>query len=820
MESQFAALLRRHRIAAGLTQDELSILSGISVQAISTLERGTRRYPQLSTVRALAGALRLDPDQKSALDAAASRRGRAKPRSPAAEATEPPESTEDETEDETEVQAVQEAAEPGPPQQNREAVSPRQLPFASGDFTGREQEIEDLRRYLSASPGVSVTTITGMGGIGKTSLAVQVAHRVAEHYPDGQLYLDLRGFGLGPPMEPLEALTYLLEDLGEVPPVDLPTAAARYRTALAERRLVLLLDNAANHQQVRPLLPGSGGCAVLVTSRRSLTGLGGRQFYLGEPPLHESIDMFRRISGRYDAPADDCAEVVRQCGGLPLAIRMAGARLASRPSWPVAHLAERLADGRRRLDELQLDDSGVRATLNLSIEQLAGSDDPTDVQAVSLFAMLGLAAAVDLSAPLAAALAQLPEPEAATVLERLVDVHLLTTPGPGRYRLHDLVRVAAREFAEQTLTEDERRAATTRWLQRVAAVVWKASEFAGHGLTRERWLDPGRLDAADDLPRQEDVLSWLDHERPALVPTIQQAVRDHPGLAVQLAVGLNAYYARRRAWLDWLLVTEAVLPLVEEGADRIAEGLVLHDLGAAHAELNQYDEAVAPLRRAVAAADASGDENLQSLCLSSLSHVLERAGRSTEGIPYAARAREIGLRLGVPARAAWACLALGMLHLRTGAAETAERLFAEALDLLPDPGQRRQRGLVAQNVGVAYREAGQYSLADRALRHGVELYRAAGADVQEAVVLTELARLRLAEDSLDSAARHLGQALAIAGQHGDRICEADVRRLLGETLHRQGELADARREWRLAYAIHTQHAIPIPADLQANLEFG
>ncbi|MEU0096909.1 tetratricopeptide repeat protein [Kribbella sp. NPDC006257] len=772
MDSQFAALLRRHRSAAGFTQDELAAVSKVSVQAISTLERGTRRYPQLSTVDALADALHLDGDQRAALVAAASRRGKTGP-------------------DRQTVPAV--------------ASSPRQLPFVSGDFTGRVSELADLTDYLTSGNGVHVVAITGMGGIGKTTLAIHTAHQVADHYKDGQLYLDLRGFGIGPPLQPLDALTYLLEDLGETPSADLATASGRLRTALAARRLVLLLDNASDQEQVRPLLPGMGGCAVIVTSRRSLAGLGGRQFHLGEPPLEESVAMLRRISERPDAPEEECAEVVRQCGGLPLAIRMAGARLASRPTWPVAHLAERLADGRRRLDELQLDDSGVRATLVLSIEQLAGSDDPVDVQAVTMFALLGLSDCVDLTSALAAALSNSPEPEAVVVLERLVDVHLLNTPGPGRYRLHDLVRVAARELAEQMLTKEDRAEAKTRWIKRLSAVVWKASEYAGHGVTREGWLQHAWLEGAEDLTSQADVLLWLDIERSNLIPTLQQAVVDFPELAVQLAVGMNAYYALRRAWLEWLQANEAVLQLAADGDDRIAEGLVLHDLGAAHAELGNYEQAAEPLRRAIAAAEASGDGNLQALCLSSLSHVLERTGRIAAGIPYAERAREIGLRLGIPPRAAWACLALGMLYLKTDAAEDARRLFNEALELLTEPGQERFRGMVAQNIGVAYREAGQYDVAAEALRNSLDLYRKAGAAISQAEALNELGRLCLAQGRYDEAGEYQSEGLAIAGQHGDWLCEADIRQSLGEVRRAQGLLPEARREWRIALSIHEQH---------------
>lgn len=340
-----------------------------------------------------------------------------------------------------------------------------------------------------------------------------------------------------------------------------------------------------------------------------------------------------------------------------------------------------------------------------------------------MFTLLGLSNAVDLTSALAAALSDSPEPEAVVVLERLVDVHLLATPGPGRYRLHDLVRVAAREFADQMLTSAEREAANTRWLRRVSAVVWKASEYAGHGVTRETWIDKEWMVGADDLPTYEDVLVWLDRERPSLVAAVQQAAQDQPPLAIQLAIGLNAYYALRRAWLEWQQVNEAAQRLVTGGRDRIAEALVLHDLGAANAELGQYERAVEPLRKAVDAAEASGDGNLQALCLSSLSHVLERTGRVADGIPYAERAREIGLRLGIPPRAAWACLALGMLYLKTGEGEAAQRHFTEAMELLTEPGQEKYRGLIAQNVGVAYREAGRFDIAAETLHESLELYR-------------------------------------------------------------------------------------------------
>ena len=233
-----------------------------------------------------------------------------------------------------------------------------------------------------------------------------------------------------------------------------------------------------------------------------------------------------------------------------------------------------------------------------------------------------------------------------------------------------------------------------------------------------------------------------------------------------------------------------------------------------HAELGQYEQAVAPLRQAIDAAEAAGDGNLQALCLSSLSHVLERTGRTTDGIPYAERAREIGLGLGIPQRAAWACLALGMLYLKTGAAETAQRHFHEALDLLVEPEMERHRGQVAQNVGVAYREAGQYSVASEALHESLDLYRKAGAATRQAEVLNELGRLRMAEGRYDEAIAHESEGLAIAGQHGDWLCEADIRKSLGEVHRAQGQLPEARREWRIALSIHEKHNAHGAGDLE------
>lgn len=787
MDSQFAALLRRHRQAGGLTQDELAERSGLSPEAISALERGFRRYPQRGTLTALADALGLDADQRAALEAAASRRGR-----PAVQTTAPP-----------------------------AFVPPRQLPLAPGDFTGRDAELRQLVDHLTrTTPGPAaweragrVVAVTGMGGIGKTTLAVHAAHHVTGLFADGQLYLDLRGFGPGPPLEPLDALTAILSTLGvstDGLPSDLKTAVTRYRNLVAERRLLLLMDNAVDADQVLPLLPLAPGCAVIATSRCSLTGLTTSHLELGIPPVPESIELLGTVAGRKLGDDPAAADVVDQCGGLPLAVRMAGARLASRPNWPVGHLADRLADERRRLDELEIDHAGVRATLTLSIEQLASSDDPLDVQAAAYFALLGLADGADLSVRLVAALAGASEGEAATVLERLVDVHLLTSQGNDRYRLHDLLRVSAMEYAEQVLTPSEQAAARDRWLERVLAVAWRASELGAHGATRQAWLDPAWLKPSEDLTTEDEVLAWLDAERQTLVPTVRRTASTSPVVAIRLAIGLNAYYTQQKLWLDWLHVNQAVVGLVANGDDPIAEAVVLHDLGAAQAELGQYAPAAERLHRAVAAADRTVDRILQVLCLSSLSHALERNGQYAEGIPYAERARRLGLHVGHPGRTAYACLALGMLYLKTGDNGRARDRFNEALALGAAAGPRGGQGMIALNVGVAYREAGQYQTAAEALEQCLALFRADDGSLAEAEALDELGLLAFALGNHSQAVLHYGEALAIAGQHGDWLREATIRRHLGDAHQTQGHESEARREWRLAQTILHSHAIPTP----------
>jgi hypothetical protein len=278
-----------------------------------------------------------------------------------------------------------------------ERSPPRQLPTDIATFTGRSAEVDQLLASVGAAGPVVISAIGGMGGIGKSALAIHVAHRLADRFPDGQLYVNLQGSTASlPPMEPLEVLGRFLRSLGvdaRQIPSQVDEAAARFRSLVADRRLLVVLDNARDAGQVAPLLPGSPGGAVLVTSRRVLASLDGARFlHLDVLSRGEAVALLGRLAGQRRVAAEPRAaeDVALRCGRFPLALRVAAARLAARPAWPVRALADRLADERRRLDELELADLGIRASLELSLLELSASPDPVDRAAAAAFPLLGL----------------------------------------------------------------------------------------------------------------------------------------------------------------------------------------------------------------------------------------------------------------------------------------------------------------------------------------------------------------------------------------------------------------------------------------------
>jgi DNA-binding SARP family transcriptional activator len=422
-----------------------------------------------------------------------------------------------------------------------------QLPPDSPDFTGRDQQIEMLSQVVGKDPdetrpgAVALAVVTGMAGIGKTALAVHVAHRLRDRFPDGQLFADLQGPGRR--RQPAEVLARFLLDLG-ASDTTIPSGetelVARYRTALASRRVLIVLDDARDAAQVRPLLPGTARCAVIVTSRNALAGLTGAQLMaLDVLDGENSLALFTAIVGQQRAAAEPAAtaEVLARCAGLPLAIRLAGSRLMSRPRWSVTQLAAKLADRSTRLTELTAGDLAVRASFGVSYAAL-----PTAMaNPARVFRLLGLPRAASLSLPAVQALTGRPGHEVVAALEVLADSHMLDFPAPDRVQLHDLLRTYAAELTEEIDSREERQAALTRMFR------W----YRDQAVSAARILAPSQVppiaavkeDATAVFSDAGQAFDWFADEQTCLEAVTQQAAEfGMHDLAAQIAAATCGYF--------------------------------------------------------------------------------------------------------------------------------------------------------------------------------------------------------------------------------------------------------------------------------------
>ncbi|MFB4279543.1 BTAD domain-containing putative transcriptional regulator [Nonomuraea sp. MTCD27] len=475
---------------------------------------------------------------------------------------------------------------PAPMPEPQAAPAPAELPPDIADFTGRDDEVANLTEALTKPrPGtVALASIAGLGGLGKTTLAVHVAHRVADRFPDGQLYADLRGASADP-ARPEDVLSRFLFALGVSPtgiPESLEERVALYRSCLAGRRILILLDDVAREKQVRPLLPGAPGTAVLLTGRVRLVGLEGASLLeLDVLPSGQAMDLLRRIVGDERVQDDPYAalEITRLCGRVPLAVRISAARLLGRRQWSLSHLAGVLGEERHRLDELVAGDLDIRAGFEMSYRML-----PAGTRRA--FRLAGLLDAPDFASWAVAALLDVPVRQAEREIETLVDAHLLNLTGTDetgrlRYRFHDLIRLYARERAQREDSESERLAALQRALGAWLALAEVAAEhvpgpcYALMHSRAPRW----RLPAADSGPLLADPMAWFGAEHGALMAGVAQACEARlTQLAWDLAGSTETYLNVRGLYDGWQRMHEQALALCRETGDRRGEAVLMRGL--------------------------------------------------------------------------------------------------------------------------------------------------------------------------------------------------------------------------------------------------
>jgi DNA-binding SARP family transcriptional activator len=679
-----------------------------------------------------------------------------------------------------------------------EAV-PRQLPPSIADFTGRAAQLDEVRAALAGERdpyAVPVVAISGPGGAGKSSLALRSAHALAADYPDGQLYADLSGAAAdGGSTRQLARFLRALGVPGNAVPDDPEERAELYRSRLAGRRALVLLDDVAGEEQVLPLLPGSPSCAVMTTSRSRLTGLPGAHQVVVDALDHaQSVDLLGQIIGteRIAAEPEAAAELVGLCDGLPLALRIAGARLASRPHWRVEELVNRLADESRRLDEFVHKGLELRSNISLTYRGLSPRHR-------RLFRLCTLVRAPDFPGWAAAALLDCGRSEAEELVEDLVDAQVLevrTAQGErGRhYRLHDLVRVFGLERLAAEEPAAEQRAAVERYLGGWLALcdaahrrVYGGDYTVLHGPAM-RWRPP---DA--ELPEPvADPLTWWERERHGLVPAIRQAAADgFPQACWDLALTSVTLFEIRSYFDDWVETASLAAQATAAAGDRRGQAAAAYALGSLALTHKQLPEAAAHFDAALTGFAATGDTHGRALVLRNQAFISRVRGDLPGAVAQyeeaLARLRAAGDRAGE----AHVLASLAKLRLDEGDTAAARAMLDEAAGICRAAGCPRVEAQVTYRLGELHLGDDNLELARQVLHRTLRVTRDLDDRVGEAYALQALGTVRHREGRLDVAHATLSHALSLATEVGDRWIE-------GQTLYGLGEVTMARGNDRAA----------------------
>ncbi|MFG2822978.1 BTAD domain-containing putative transcriptional regulator [Kitasatospora sp. NPDC048365] len=656
-------------------------------------------------------------------------------------------------------------------------VTPSQLPVAPGDFTGRQGELDALALYLRpGEPGgpARVVLVTGMGGVGKTSLVLHGAHAVAEDFPDGRLYADLRGFGVSEARTPHDLLGRFLADLGvagEALPKDTDDRAALYRSLLAERRVLVVLDNARDGRQVAPLLPGSGRSAVVVTSRHKLSGVQcSTRIPLGPLSAPEQRALLAAMCGADRVAADPVAagQVMAACAGLPLALRIAGSRLAHRPNWRLSELARRL-NRTDRLQALAVDHLAVREAFSFSYTSLLAGGRPLEQEAARAFRLLGLWPAHHHSAESVAALLGAPVDDALDVLDTLVDAHLLDVSAPGRYRFHDLLG----EFAAERVLAEEPEQARAEALVRLLG--WYTSAVAAANLAIAPLAVP--IPAVEgvsadwelfELPEyadEEAALEWCGEELAAIRDAVRRAAAlDRPDLSWRLAAALFGYGLTYWWNGEWAECLYEALEAAAAADDPTGQAWLHGRLGVAHGLTRAVEPCIEHLEKAYGFFRTIDDLAAQKAVMSNLSAAYNQAGDTERAQEWATRAMALAERLAVQPDAA-RLASLGDLRFRQGDLPGAEQSYREAIAEWRRLDSRSQLSLALYNLGDTLRAQGRARDAVAPLLESLEIRRELGSHGNVADTLETLARTHFEGGDPEAARQYWSQALTLARRH-------------------------------------------------------
>jgi DNA-binding SARP family transcriptional activator/tetratricopeptide (TPR) repeat protein len=679
------------------------------------------------------------------------------------------------------------AASPGAASREAAPPLPAQLPPAAPAFAGRDAELASLDTNLrtaqaglaGSAPAVVISAVSGTAGVGKTALAVHWAHRVTAQFPDGQLYVNLRGFDPGGALDPAEAVRGFLDALGVAVariPQGLDAQSGLYRSLLAGKRMLVMLDNARDAEQVRPLLPGSPGCLAIVTSRNQLSGLvaeGARPLSLDLLSTAEARDLLaRRLSAdRVDSEPGAVDEIIERCARLPLALAIAASRAATSPRFPLAAIAAELRQANRALDPFDGDDlaTDVRAVFSWSYRSLTA-------EAARLFRLLGLHPGRDIGAAAAASLAGTPPGQARVLLAELCRAHLLSEHRPGRYAFHDLLRAYATEQAHAHDGADVREAAVGRVLDHYLHTAHEAA------MVMEPYRDP--LALARPRPgvivtgrgTAEDALGWFAAEHATLLAAIHAAADAGFGThAWQLASVLTPFLLRRGLWDKQTTACQAGLEGARRSGDIAGQAHSMYRLASGYARSGRDRQATPLLHQALRQFERIGDHATQAAVHLSLSWLAVRQQRPHEGLSHSMRAHDLYRAAGHETGQARTLNNIGYSHALLGNYAEALAYCEQSLAGIRALGERSWDDVAAwDSLGYIHQHLGNYAQAITCYQRAVALCRERADRYNEAVTLDHLGDVQDSAGEGRAARQAWEQALRIFGEidhpDGDQVC--------------------------------------------------